>query len=338
MKAKGKVYATTLSDSDSSNSDSYESCDRKGNFSAFMNIAHVESSDDLSMLVGELGEHPKLESIGILEETDDEEDEEAMGLQETYNSLLEKTGEYAKVAKVAIKKMKRVEKDYRSLLVRYKEAKCEIETLNGELIEAYTKVKFLKLEVVRANAKVEKVSTKKLDDVLSQQKPFFDKSGLGYTGESNSAANLSKEVKFVKTKELMVAAKNAEKVKPEKKNNVTDQRFMTKPPKQSVVKPKRNGKSLPKSQRGLRTQYFCHHYGIQVHTRPNCHKLQALKNSGAQRPRGPRNDKRTWAIEQSRGRDGDSGVMDVIKLIGAFTICLESFTRRFESPNSCTQS
>ena len=131
------------------------------------------------------------------------------------------------------------------------------------------------------NAKVEKVSTKKLDDVLSQQKPFFDKSGLGYTGESNSAANLSKEVKFVKTKELMVAAKNAEKVKPEKKNNVTDQRFMTKPPKQSVVKPKRNGKSLPKSQRGLRTQYFCHHYGIQVHTRPNCYKLQALKNSSA---------------------------------------------------------
>ena len=224
-----------------------------------------------------------------------------MGLQETYNSLLEKTGEYAKVAKVAIKKMKRVEKDYRSLLVRYKEAKCEIETLNGELIEAYTKVKFLKLEVVRANAKVEKVSTKKLDDVLSQQKPFFDKSGLGYTGESNSAANLSKEVKFVKTKELMVAAKNAEKVKPEKKNNVTDQRFMTKPPKQSMLKPKGNEKSLPKSQRGSRTQHFCHHCGIQGHTRPNCHKLQALKNSGVQRSRGPRNDKRTWAVEQSRG-------------------------------------
>ena len=32
--------------------------------------------------------------------------------------------------------------------MRYKEAKCEIETLNGELIEAYTKVKFLEHEVV----------------------------------------------------------------------------------------------------------------------------------------------------------------------------------------------
>ena len=40
-----------------------------------------------------------------------------MGLQETYNSLLEKTGEYAKVAKAAIKKMKRAEEDYKSLLM-----------------------------------------------------------------------------------------------------------------------------------------------------------------------------------------------------------------------------
>ena len=39
--------------------------------------------------------------------------------------------------------------------------------LNGELPKAYTKLKFLKLEVVQANAKVERVPTKKLDDVLS---------------------------------------------------------------------------------------------------------------------------------------------------------------------------
>ena len=51
--------------------------------------------------------------------------------------------------------------------MRYKEIKCEIETLNGELTEAYTKVKFLELEVVQANTKVERVSIKKLDDVLS---------------------------------------------------------------------------------------------------------------------------------------------------------------------------
>ena len=88
-------------------------------------------------------------------------------------------------------------------------------------------------------------------------------------------------MKFVKTKEPMVEITTVEKVKVEKKQNVIDQRLLTKPPNQSVVKPKGKGKSLPKSQRGLRTQHFCHHYGIQGHTRPNCCKLQALKNSRA---------------------------------------------------------
>ena len=150
LRAKGKVYATTLSDTDSSNLDLDESCDGEGNFSAFMTITPVESSDDLSALVEELGEHTELESIGIVEEPNDEEDERTMELQENYNSLLKKTSEYAKVAKVAIKKMKRAEQDYRSLLVRYKETKCEMETLNGELTKAYLKIKFLELEVIQA--------------------------------------------------------------------------------------------------------------------------------------------------------------------------------------------
>ena len=71
------------------------------------------------------------------------------------------------MAKAAIKKMKKAEEDYKSLLVCYEEAKCEIETMNGELTEAYSKIRFLELEVVQANAKIERVSTKKLDDVIS---------------------------------------------------------------------------------------------------------------------------------------------------------------------------
>jgi len=77
-----------------------------------MTIAPVQSSDDLSVLVEEHGEHTELESMGIIEESNDEEDERTVGLQETYNSLLEKTNEYEKVAKTAIKKMKSVEQDY----------------------------------------------------------------------------------------------------------------------------------------------------------------------------------------------------------------------------------
>ena len=164
------MYATTLNDSDSLNSDSNESCDGEGNYSASMAIAHDESSEDLNLLVQELGEHSDEESIGIVEESDVEEDENAAYLQENYNSLLEKSGECAGVAKAAVKKMKKAEEDYRSLLMRHKEAKCEIEKLNGELSEAYSKVRFLEQEVVQANAKIERVSTKKINDVISSQK------------------------------------------------------------------------------------------------------------------------------------------------------------------------
>ena len=67
------------------------------------------------MLVQELGEHSDEESIGIVEESDAKVDEDIAGLRENYNSLLEKSREYARVAKAAVKKMKKAEEDYRSL-------------------------------------------------------------------------------------------------------------------------------------------------------------------------------------------------------------------------------
>ena len=143
LRSNGKAYATTFSDSDSSNSDSEESYDGEGNYSAFMAIAHVKSSEDLSKLVEELGKHSDEESMGVVEESDAEEGEDTASLQENYKSLLEKSGEYARVAKAAVKKMKKAEEDYRSLLMHHKEAKCEIERLNGEVSKAYSKVRFL---------------------------------------------------------------------------------------------------------------------------------------------------------------------------------------------------
>ena len=64
------MYATTLSDSDSSTSNSEDSYDEEGNFSAFMIVAHVESSKDLNLLVEELREHSDEEFMGTIEESD----------------------------------------------------------------------------------------------------------------------------------------------------------------------------------------------------------------------------------------------------------------------------
>ena len=51
LRGKGKVFATTFSDFECSNSDAEGECDSEGNYSTFMAITMVDSRDDLSNLV-----------------------------------------------------------------------------------------------------------------------------------------------------------------------------------------------------------------------------------------------------------------------------------------------
>ena len=105
--------------------------------------------------------------------------------------------------------------------------------------------------------------------------------------------NIYKDVKFVKAKELMVVASIVEKANVEKKKNVANQWVVNKLRNQSMVKFAARAKSLPRSQRDPRMNHLCHHCGLQGHTRPNCHKLRAMRNASDQRSRRQRNDKRT---------------------------------------------
>ena len=106
MRGKGKVFATTLSDFDSSNSDTEEECDSEENYRAFMTIASVDSKNDLSKLVDELGDLSKDEEVEESEDEDGYQNEGENNLQEAYDSLLEDCGKYAKVADLVVKKMK----------------------------------------------------------------------------------------------------------------------------------------------------------------------------------------------------------------------------------------
>ena len=118
----------------------------------------------------------------------------------------------------------------------------------------------------QANAKIEKVSTKKLNDVISSQKQFSDKSGLGYTGGSSSLGSVTKEAKFIKAKEQIEVSPTAEKPKMEEKRNVDDQRMLNNSRKQFVGRFESRAKSCPRSQRSPRSNYVCHHCGLQGHT------------------------------------------------------------------------
>ena len=66
-----------------------------------------------------------------------------------------------------------------------------------------------------------------LTKCLNIKSLFSDKSGLGYSGESSLSANVSKEMKFIKGKEPMVATPSVENVKVEKKPNGTVQKVLT---------------------------------------------------------------------------------------------------------------
>ena len=170
--------------------------------------------------------------------------------------------------------------------MQLKEARCEVEELKEELLNAYSKIKFLELEIIQINVKVERISTKKLDSMLSSQKPSNDKNGLGYTGDGSSSSEPKKEMKFV-------SAKNVEKPKIE--TSVVAKRTIG-------TKPKKKGKSLPKSQRGPQVKHFCHHYGMREHTRPNCFKLQALKRDDSLQDNSRRMPKGIQAKGENEGQ------------------------------------
>ena len=137
--------------------------------------------------------------------------------------------------------MKKIEKEHKSTLVHLKDTKCEVEGLKEEMLKAYSKIKFLELEIIQANVKVERISTKKLDNTLSSQKPSNDKTGLGYIDEGSSSNEPKKEVRFV-------LDKNVEKSKVEKPKAEKSKVETPIIAKRTIgPKPKKQGKFLPKS-------------------------------------------------------------------------------------------
>ena len=82
------MFATTLSDLESSNFDAKGECDSEENYLAFMAITVVDSRDELSDLVDDLGVHSKGEEVNDSED-EDVCNEGEKNLQEVYDVLLE---------------------------------------------------------------------------------------------------------------------------------------------------------------------------------------------------------------------------------------------------------
>ena len=80
-----------------------------------MAITLVDSKDELSDLVEELEVHSKVEEYEVSDNEDVYLNKGDKNLQDVYDALLEDCGKYVKVAKSAVKKMKKI-KEHKSTL------------------------------------------------------------------------------------------------------------------------------------------------------------------------------------------------------------------------------
>ena len=109
------------------------------------------------------------------------------------------------------------------------------------------KVKNLEVELSQARTQIERMSSAKLDEVLSAQKPSSDKTGLGYAVSSSPSSFTASGSKTIFVLQYEKGNKGMKS-----KTDLTNFK--------SFVRP-----------------HVCHHYGVSVHIRPNCFKLYPQK-------------------------------------------------------------
>ena len=163
LKSKGKDMVVTLSDNEVSDDESW--CDKDGNFIAFTAIAVVN------------------ESVSAEGNPSDGELSKDANLQEAYNKLCKVAVKDAMNVELGLKKIESHELDKKNLLVKLFDANELLNNVKTENMLLLDKVKSLELDLSVARS-----ASSKLDQMLSVQKPHFDKSGLGFVESISMSA------------------------------------------------------------------------------------------------------------------------------------------------------
>ena len=161
-KSKDKGLVATWSDTENDSSNEY--VDECGHFMAF-----AASTDKVIM-----------KSASDSEDSSDDEVPKKMTLQEAYDKLCTEFIKFVKISHLCRKEVNEVKTKKADMLVKLDEITRLVETLVVENTSLEEKVKNLEVELSQARTQIERMSSAKLDEVLSAQKPSSDKSGLGY--------------------------------------------------------------------------------------------------------------------------------------------------------------
>ena len=132
-----------------------------------------------------------VESASESKDSSDDGVPKKITLQEVYDKLCTKFIKSEKTSHLCRKELNEVRTEKADLLVKLDETTRLVETLIVENTSLEEKVKNLEVELSQARTQIEKMSSAKLDEVFSAQKPSSDKTGLGYTVSSNPSFSMS---------------------------------------------------------------------------------------------------------------------------------------------------
>ena len=138
-----------------------------------------------------------MESASDSKDSSDDEVPNQMTLQEAYEKLCTEFIKSEKTSHRCRKELNKVKIEKADLLVKLDETTRLVETLVVKNTSLEKKVKNLEVEHSQARTQIKRMSSAKLDEILSAQKPSSNKVGLGYVdsaGPSSSTASGSKTI------------------------------------------------------------------------------------------------------------------------------------------------
>ena len=223
--SKDKGLVATWSDTENDSSDEYmDECSHVMAFTDSTNKMIVESASDN-------------------EDSSDDEVPKKMTLQKAYDKLYTEFIKSKKTSYLYRKELNEVKTEKTYLLVKLDKTIRLVKTLVVENTSLEEKVKNLEVELSQARTQIKRMSSAKLDEVLSAQKPSSDKTGIRYAVSSSLSSSIASRSRTV----FMPQFEKGDKGMKSKTNLANSKSF---------VRP-----------------HGCHHCGVSGHIRPNYFKL-----------------------------------------------------------------
>ena len=239
-KSKDKGLVATLSDTENDSFDEY--VDKCGHFMAFATTFDkviVESASDS-------------------DDSSDDEVPKKLNIQEAYDKLCTEFIKFVKSLHLCRKELNEVKNEKADLLVKLDETTRLVDLFVVENTSLDEKVKNLEVELSQARTQIERMSSVKLDEVLSAQKPSSDRVGLGYVDSSSPSSSMAFESKTVFVPQYEKCDKGIK--------SITDLSNS-----KSFVRLHSRKSNSPK------IAHVCHHCRVSRYIHPNCFKLYPQK-------------------------------------------------------------